>query len=47
MYLYRLPGYAILVTDMVKISILTADILADPIIGTPLAHALIDGIILP
>ena len=38
-YLYRLPGHAVLTTDMVKISISAADILVNPIIGTPLKQA--------
>ena len=37
-YLYWLPGRAVPITNMVKISISVANILADPIIGTPLTH---------
>ena len=34
-YLYRLNGIAVPIADMVKISILAADVLANQIIGTP------------
>ena len=37
-YLYWLPGHAVPITNMVKISISAANILADPIISTPLTH---------
>ena len=37
-YLYRLPVQAVLITDIVKNSILSADIVTDAIIGTSLTH---------
>ena len=37
-YLYRLPVQAVPITDIVKNSISSADIVTDPIIGTSLIH---------
>ena len=37
-YLYRLPVQAVPITDIVKNSISSADIVTDPIIGTSLMH---------
>ena len=39
-YIYQLSEHAVPITDMVKISISVADILADLIIGTPLVLVL-------